>query len=88
MEYGRRWAGRYHSAARIGRRRNKKPGRKFACTVHIMYLHEELVVGVYVIPMQELWGEEGGGLIIHDGRIIRTLRYIPSNKGNSPHNVM
>ncbi len=29
-----------------------------------------------VIPMQELRGEEGGGLIIHGGRIIRTLRYV------------
>ncbi len=28
-----------------------------------------------VLPMQELLGEEGGGLIIHDGHIIRTLRY-------------
>ncbi len=28
-----------------------------------------------VIHMQELRGEEGGGLIIHGVRIIRTLRY-------------
>ncbi len=26
------------------------------------------------IPIQELWAEEGGGLIIHHGLIIRTIR--------------
>ncbi len=30
-------------------------------------------------PLQELRGEEGGGLIIHGGHIIRTLRYCVKN---------
>ncbi len=31
------------------------------------------------VPMKELGAEVGGGLIIHHGLIIRTLRYMPSD---------
>ncbi len=36
----------------------------------------ELIQIYRAIPIQELRAEEGGGLIIHHGLIIRTVRYM------------